>query len=114
MARILLDTIDPDRRMRTRVERDVETGVPIIRVVQDVAPVLDANVTQANAFDRYAARRVPGGWRHVARLPMVVVQQLNDIGVMRGTTIIDHQWMDRWLSSNSNRKLRTDNGARLA
>lgn len=113
MGRILLDQVDPARRLRTVVERDAETGLPIIKARQDVRQLLSANVAAQNDYDRRQPHRVPGGWRRVARLPAVVVMQLNDRGIMKGVRVVDQQRFGRFLSDIDHRKLRTDDGKRL-
>jgi hypothetical protein len=105
---------DAGARKRTRVTVDPMSGLPLIITEQDVRPILEANKRQANDWDRNLARRTPGGWRKIAELPAVVVMQLNQMGIMRGTAVLDERRLLRILSDPENRYLRTDNGARLA
>ena len=105
-----------NRRTRTRtvIERDAETGLPLIRQTQDTRAILDANARDAGAFDRARVARNPGGFRHVARIPLVVLAQLRQLGIVEGMSVVDERRFLQFLSDSQVRKLRTDDGARLA
>lgn len=108
-----VERINPAARIRTTITHDAETGLPLIRQTQDVAPILAANQRDAAAYDRARTARNPGGFRHVARIPLVVVAQLRQLGIMRGMEVVDEQRFMQFLSDPDVRKLRADNGARL-
>lgn len=101
-------------RIRTVVERDAESGLPVIRQTQDTRPITDANARDAGAFDRARVARNPGGFRHVARIPLVVLAQLRQLGIVEGMSVVDERRFLQFLSDSQVRKLRTDDGARLA
>jgi hypothetical protein len=111
---MLLDETSPATGIRTEIARDPETGVPIIRRSQDVAGVLDQNAREAADFDAARVARNPGGFRHVARIPMVVFAQLRAAGIVEGMQVVDEKRFLQFLSDPDVRKLRTDNGGRLA
>jgi hypothetical protein len=104
--------INPGAATRTEVFPDPETGLPIIRQVQDVRPILAANVEDARNYD--PRTRHPGGFRHIARIPIVVWAQMRALGIIEGMTVVDEARFLRFLSDRDVRKLRTDNGRRLA
>lgn len=109
MARLILDTIDRASLSRTQVSRDPETGQLFIAQRQDLGPILEEAKALAGAFDPHLVRRNPAKARLVARLPSVVVSQLEQLGIWR-----DRQALLRWLSDPDNRVFRTDDGSRLA
>lgn len=112
--RPLYESVDSGARKRTRVIADSDTGLPLIVTEQDVRPILEANRRLQAQFDKAQTRRSRGRWRRVAELPMVVVLQLNQLGIMRGFHVLDERAFRRVLSDPDNRHLRTDDGRRLA
>jgi hypothetical protein len=113
-SRVLYQRLNGATRTRTVIERDAQTGVPLIRQVQDTRPILDQNQRDASAFDRARVARNPGGFRHIARIPLVVLAQLRQLGIVEGMTVVDEKRFLQFLSDSQVRKLRTDDGARLA
>jgi hypothetical protein len=101
-------------RSRTVVTRDAATGLMLIQRTQDVDTILEQNARDAAAYQPGAAARRPGGFRHVARIPLVVWGQLRELGIVQGNRVVDEQRFLRFLSERDVRKLRTDNGRRLA
>ena len=112
MANDLYNSVSAQALTRCTVFRDSETGVPIIKHAQNVVPILDQNKRDANAFEPGPR---PMGLRHIARLPNVVVLQLQRQGLLdyKGEPA-DERKLKRFLSDPENRFLRVDNGARLA
>jgi hypothetical protein len=112
MSQPLHDSVSTAALTRSTVWRDAETGVPVIRHSQNVDPILEANRRQAND---YVPNRNPMGLRHIARIPNVVVLQLQQRGLLdyQGR-VADERALFRFLSDPDNRWLRTDNGRRLA
>jgi hypothetical protein len=112
MAETLYDSVSPAALTRSTVWRDAETGVPVIRHAQNVDPILDANKRQASD---YVPNRNPMGLRHIARIPNVVVLQLQQRGLLdhKGRPA-DERALLRFLSDPENAFLRVDNGRRLA
>lgn len=75
----------------------------IIHTVQDAQPITDANVRQFNLHDERAPWR--DGMNHVARIPDVVVAQLQRDGIWD-----DPKALLRWLDQPENRLFRTRPG----
>lgn len=112
MARDLYNSVSATALTQSRVWLDNETGSPIIKHAQNVTPILEANRREAND---YVPNRNPMGLRHVARIPNVVVLQLQQAGLLdyRGR-VADERALWRFLSDPDNRALRVDSGGRLA
>jgi hypothetical protein len=112
MARDLYTSVSATALTQSRLWRDDETGVPVIKHAQNVTPILEANRRQANDYVPRANRL---GLRHIARIPNVVVVQLQQRGMLdfKGR-IADERALWRFLSDPDNRALRVDNGRRLA
>ena len=98
-------------RIRTTISW--EDGIPVIHKIQDVRPVLEQNMREGADFDGAKVARNPGGFRHVARIPMVVIEQLRARGVIKGMTVVDEKAFMRFLSDREHYRLRTDNAAQL-
>lgn len=90
-----------------------ETGRPLIRTAQACAPILEQNKREANAYEPRMQRN-PIRARKVASIPFVVWAQLEQIGIVKGTRVIDEPAFLAFLSDRDLRALRTDNGRRLA
>jgi hypothetical protein len=99
---------------RTVLRTDAATGLPLIVRAQECAEILEANAREANAYQPGDAARRPGGFRHIARIPRVVWGQMRQLGIVKGNKVVDEQRFLRFLSERDVRKLRTDNGKRLA
>jgi hypothetical protein len=108
LARPLLDYADPVRRLRTVVARDIETGLPVIKIRQATDDIIEANKQASSDFDPYLARRSTAGINRVASLPAVVVMQLREAGIWD-----DKPALMKWLDQPENRHFRTDGGRRL-
>jgi hypothetical protein len=100
--------------MRTTMVRDPATGLPIIRRVQDVDAILDQNKRDQAAFDRSRVARNRAGVRQIGRIPMVVMAQLREMGIVKGMTVTDPVRFLKFMSDSQVRHLRTDDGRRLA
>lgn len=112
MARDLYNSVSATALTQSRVWRDDETGGLVIKHEQNVVPILEANRAQAND---YVPNRNPMGLRHIARIPNVVVLQLQQQGLLdyKGR-VADERKLWRFLSDPDNRYLRVDSGRRLA
>lgn len=100
--------------VRSRVLLDQDRGL-VVRTDQDTAAILEANQADALAYDVRHERR-SGGYRKVASIPFVVWQQLARLGIvqLRPLRVLDEKAFLAVLSDPALRKLRTDNGRRLA
>ena len=103
---VLYESWNETTRRSTTIELDAETGLPVIVHAQDTKPIIDANKRQAASFDKHTARRQD--FVHVARIPMVIWQRLNRLGITK-----DPVAFNQWLDSREGRFLRTDDARRL-
>lgn len=101
---------DQVNRHGIRTEIRWEDGVPVIRRKQDVRALLAQNARERQLFDPAAARRNPARMRQAYRLPWIVVQQLEAMGIMQGTQVIDEKRFRQIINSNEFRNLRVDDG----
>ena len=108
MTQYLYDNYNETTRRGTTIEIDSETGLPLIVQTQDLKPIIEANKRQANAFDKHQARQQRDGITHVARIPMVIWQQLQKLGITK-----DQKALNAWLDERDNRVFRTDDSRRL-
>ena len=106
----MLDTVS---RHGIRTQITWEDGVPVIRRTQDVRPILEQNARERAAFDPTAHRRNPARMRPLIRLPWVVIQQLEAMGIMKGTRVIDEKRFRDFVNDSQVRHLRLDDGARV-
>ena len=107
-ARTLLT--NPATGIASGYERTEGGGVRLFQRTDDWTPFIEANKVSQAAFDPVAARRRNHArFRHVARIPNVIVLYLKQQGVWG-----DQRLMLRWLSDPSNRLFRTDDARRLA
>lgn len=100
----LYDYWNETTRRSTVIETDPETGLPLITHTQDVRPILEANRRLANDF------KGPNkdGFTLVARIPMVVWQEWNRLGITK-----DQAALNAALQMREAMYLRTDDRRRL-
>ena len=106
----MFDTVS-EHGIRTQIVW--EDGLPLIRRIQDVRPILAQNARERSAFDPTAHRRNPARFRPFMRLPWIVIQQLQQMGIMQGTQVIDEKRFRAFCNDSSVRHLRTDDGAQI-
>jgi hypothetical protein len=90
-----------------------ELGRPLIRSSQPCTEILAQNRREANAYEP-SHQANPIRARKIASIPFVVWQQLQQIGVVKGTRVVDERAFLALLSDPDLRALRCDNGRRLA
>ena len=105
--RPLYESWNPVTLRSTTVETDSETGLPIITQVQDTAPIVESAKAIASTADPSAAWR-RNGMVHVARVPLVVWQRWERIGITK-----DPQALNAMLDSRECRLFRTDDGRKI-
>jgi hypothetical protein len=98
--------------VRSSLFNDADHRTPIIRTEQNCAPILDQNRREANAWQP-SYQRNPIGARKIASIPFVVWAQLEKVGIVKGTRVLDERAFLAFLSDPDLRALRTDNGRRL-
>jgi hypothetical protein len=99
----LYDSTNPATRRRTRVTVDAETSLPLIVSSQDTGPILDSAKALASQFDPVKPRTGSDEWTHVARIPLVIWNRLNRLGITR-----DEKALNAWLQLPEAANLRTD------
>jgi hypothetical protein len=99
----LYDHTNPATRRRTRVTVDAETSLPLIVSSQDTGPILDSAKALASQFDPVKPRTGSDEWTHVARIPLVIWNRLNRLGITR-----DEKALNAWLQLPEAANLRTD------
>jgi len=99
----LYDSTNPATRRRTRVTVDAETSLPLIVSSQDTGPILDSAKALASQFDPVKPRTGSDEWTHVARIPVVMWNRLNALGITR-----DEAAINAWLQLPEAAHLRTD------
>ncbi len=98
--RILSD----EHGIRETWHSDIHDGEKhIIYTEQDAQPITDANLRRFNSFDERS--RWKDGMNHVARIPEVIVLDLQRRGIWD-----DHKALLRWLDQPENAFLRTRPG----
>lgn len=104
MGAYLYDYWNETTRRSTVIETDSETGLPLITHTQDVKPILEANKRLANNFQGTNK----DGFTLVARIPMVVWQEWNRLGITK-----DQAALNAALQMREAMYLRTDDRRRL-
>ena len=104
----LYDHTNPATRRRTRVTVDAETSLPLIVSSQDTGPIVDSAKALASNFDPIKPRTGSDEWTHIARIPLVMWQRLNALGITR-----DEAAFNAWLDHPEARQLHTDDGRKL-
>lgn len=104
MGAYIYDYWNETTRRSTVIETDSETGLPLITHTQDVKPILEANKRLANNFQGPNK----DGFTLVARIPMVVWQEWNRLGITK-----DQAALNAALQMREAMYLRTDDRRRL-
>lgn len=102
---LLYDNYDAATRRSTYIEKDSETGLPVIVRTQDTRPILEANQRQAAAYDKHTRHPTV---RHIARVPAVVWAQWARLGITR-----DEKALNAVLEMRECRAFRVDDGGRI-
>lgn len=90
----------------TTAHADGDGGL-IIKTVQDVSQIVEANKQEFNSYDERARW---GDIEKIASIPLTVIDDLNKIGVMRGFHVMDSKKFSAWLNNPDNRVFRTRPG----
>jgi hypothetical protein len=80
----------------------------------DATGIIEQNKRDAIGYSARWQHTNPGGFRHVARIPFPEWLELQSRGIVQGLRVVDERAFLRHISDPDNRKLRCDNGARLA
>lgn len=109
----LAEFLNGSAGIRTTILR--EDGRALIRTHQDTREILEGNLRARGFYEPAEVRKNPMRLRWVARLPWVVVMELNLRGIMRGAEVIrgEEKRFFAFLDDGEHRAFRTDNGRRL-
>ena len=103
--RPLYQHYDPLTLRNTEIEADSDPDVGLVFThSQDTKPIVESCKTIASSFDPLVRRDTV----HVARIPLVVWQHLQRLGITR-----DEKRLNAWLNDRDNRVFRTDDGSQL-
>lgn len=102
--RTIFESWNEATRRSTELIVDGETGLPLIVSTQDVRQILDANKRLANDFQGTNK----DGFTLVARIPMVVWQEWNRLGITK-----DEAALNAALQMREAMYLRTDDRRRI-
>ena len=89
------------------VHADGDGGI-IIETKQDVTDILERNKVLLE-IDK-ARQKAPDELHLVASIPFPVIDELNQMGVMRGFTVLDQQALNAWLNKPDNEVWKTYRG----
>jgi hypothetical protein len=107
MANLLYENFDPSTRRYTEIEADSDPRVGLVMThTQDTRQIVESAKRIASDFDPHRARGQ--SWTLVARVPLVIWQQWEKLGVTK-----DQKMLNQVLDSRECRLLRTDDGKKL-
>jgi hypothetical protein len=104
--------------MKRVLKRDADTGTVqtayadgegglIIKTSQDVSAIIEQNKREYAETDNHARW---GEWSKIGSIPLVVIQDLNQKGILRGFAVVDQKKFKEWLNNPDNRHFRTRAG----
>lgn len=104
MKRVLKQ--DADTRTVQTAYADGEGGL-IIKTSQDVSAIIEQNKREYAQTDAHTKW---GEWSKIGSIPLVVIQDLNQKGILRGFAVVDQKKFKEWLNNPDNRHFRTRAG----
>jgi hypothetical protein len=103
MSNLLYSNYDPVTLRATEVDTDAEAGL-VFTHSQNTRPIVESAKRIASNFDPLVRRDTV----HVARIPMVIWQNLQRLGITK-----DEAALNRWLNDPDNCVFRTDDRSTL-
>ena len=100
-------TLEKDN-IRDKVAHNTEDGGLVIETGQDVSSIIEQNKKEYNENN--------GKWggdifdNKIASIPLTVIDDLNNAGIMRGFHVLDQKKFRAWLNNPDNRFFRTRQG----
>lgn len=104
MTKILRHEADTKTVQTAHADGD---GGLIIKTTQDISAIIEKNKREYNAVDEKARW---GEWSKIGSIPLVVIQDLNAKGILRGFAVVDQKRFKDWLNDPENRYFRTRPG----
>ena len=103
MGALIYENYDPVTRRATEIETDHEAGL-VITHSQDVRQIVESAKAIASNFDPLVRRDTI----HVARIPLVIMNQLRKLGIAQ-----DPKRFADWLNDPDNSVFRTDDRSKI-
>ena len=103
MGNLIYERDDPLTGRRSEIETDHEAGLIFVHS-QDTRPITESAKTIASNFDPHVRRDTI----HVARIPMVIWNQLQRLGITK-----DEKALNKWLNDPAHSVFRTDDRSTL-
>jgi squalene cyclase len=94
---------------RTVAHADGDGGV-VYETRQDVSGIIEQNQREFNQYDERAKWSGDVYGNKVASIPLTVIDDLNNQGIMRGFHVLDEKRFRAWLNNPDNRFFRTRPG----
>jgi hypothetical protein len=98
MSAPLYQSYDPVTQRATEITEDADDGLVFVHS-QNTRPIVESAKRIASNFDPLVRRDTV----HVARIPMVIWQQLQRLGITK-----DEAALNKWLNDPDNSVFRTD------
>lgn len=103
MGALIYEHYDPVTQRATEVETDPEAGL-VFTHSQNTAPIVESAKAIASNFDPLVRRDTV----HVARIPLVIWNRLQKLGIAQ-----DEKRFNDWLNDRDNAVFRTDDRSKL-
>lgn len=97
-------------QFRIRKAHSTDDGGLVIETAQDVSGIIESNKKQFNAYDERARWSDDILGNKIASIPLTVIDDLNQKGIMRGFHILDEKRFKEFLNDPDNRVFRTRPG----
>ena len=105
-----INEIAKNTKVVQRKAHTADDGGIVIESSQDVGGIIESNKAQFNSYDERARWSDHLFGNKVASVPLVVIDDLNKKGIMRGFHVVDQARFKEWLNNPDNRAFRTRPG----
>jgi hypothetical protein len=105
-----INEIAKNTKVVQRKAHTAEDGGIVIESSQDVGGIIESNKAQFNSYDERAKWSDHLFGNKIASVPLVVIDDLNKKGIMRGFHVVDQARFKEWLNNPDNRAFRTRPG----
>ena len=105
-----INEIAKNTKVVQRKAHAADDGGIVIESSQDVGGIIESNKAQFNSYDERAKWSDHLFGNKIASVPLVVIDDLNKKGIMRGFHVVDQARFKEWLNNPDNRAFRTRPG----
>jgi hypothetical protein len=105
-----INEIAKNTKVVQRKAHTADDGGIVIESSQDVGGIIESNKAQFNSYDERAKWSDHLFGNKIASVPLVVIDDLNKKGIMRGFHVVDQARFKEWLNNPDNRAFRTRPG----